>query len=343
MSEFRASKISQRKEFDCINEFDKNKSVLFYTINNRNRYKQVRYVGALSYLMSYEYIRKSLDWAEKEMLPEIVESKGVFMTDSGAFSLLANIDRSKSTDPKFWEPYIEEYIQFLYDNCHNIYCAANMDLDRIVGREAVDEWNERYFKPLEKYMQIVYVVHPNEKEDVMAFKRLKEYCNLHDYVGIASGINMNKSYPKIAQISRSFNTRLHGFGYTVYNELMNRPMFSIDSSTWTMGSRFGETHIDDGANYRPFNRNYHHYRKKFKHKAADMGLDYSKISGRRNKDWDVNVMNLHGWLRFNQKFTKISNRKLRNKPVMDYWKPRVSEHKPDFYVPIKERKKIKLE
>lgn len=312
------------------------------TINSKTRYEQARYVGFLSYLMSYEYVRKGMKYVQQEMLPEIQESQGLFMTDSGAFSFMAQVNPADSIKAEFWEPYIEEYVQFLYDNYQYIYCAANMDLDRIVGVDVVNEWNQRYFEPLEKYMQIVYVVHPNV-HDRMAYKRLKEYGAYYDYIGISSGLSLKTLYPKVAQLVRNYGIRCHGFGYTDYDHLMARPMFSVDSSTWTMGSRFGETHIDDGRHYRPFNRNYHHLRKGFKRTSGKMGLEYEAISGRRNKDWDVNVLNLHGWLRFAKNFAEVGKRKMHNDPAWDYWTPYNPEVVyPDFYVPEKKRKKVKL-
>jgi len=339
---FRATEIAQKKEFDTINDFEYNRSVLFMTINSKSRYEQACYVGFKSYLMSYEYIRKSLKWAQETMLNEIQERGALFMTDSGAFSFLSKLDGSTSRKREFWEPYIEEYVQFLYDNASKIYCAANMDLDNVVGQAVVDEWNEKYFKPLEKYLQIVYVVHPSGY-DQMAYMRLKDYASRHSYVGISSGLNMKTLYPKVAQIVKTYNVRCHGFGYTDYDHLMSRPMFSVDSSSWTMGSRYGETHIDDGKNFRPFNRNYHHLRKGMKSKIEKMGLDYEAVKGRRNKDWDVNVLNLHAWLRFALNFYKISNLKLRNGAVWDYWVRNESPVEyPDFYVPAKKRAKVTL-
>lgn len=312
------------------------------TINSRTRYEQARFVGFLSYLMSYEYMRKSMKWVENDMLPEIFENKGLLMTDSGAFSFLAKVDRKKSADRSFWEPYIEEYVQFLYDNAHHIYCAANMDLDNIVGKDVVDYWNQKYFKPLEQYLQIVYVVHPSFG-DQYAVGRLKEYAQQHQYVGISSSLNMKTTYPKIHQIVKSYGVRCHGFGYTDYDHLMARPMFSVDSSSWTMGSRFGETHIDDGQHFRPFNRNFHRIRKRMKSTAKDMGISYESIAGRRNKDWDVNVMNLHAWLRFAKNFAEVSQRKMHNADVLSYRvPPQPTIEYPSFYLPKEHRTKVEL-
>lgn len=345
-TEFRVSKQSQRKEFDIINRFDKNKCVLFFTINSRKRYEQVRFIGASSYLMSYEYLRKSLKYYQEEMLPEIQEWNGVFMTDSGAFSFLTSVPENDSHKPEFWKRYIEEYVQFLYDNHQYIYCAANMDLDRIVGREAVNKWNEEYFRPLEKYMQIVYVAHHDKEwyNDPFSYNRIKEYAMWGaEYIGIPSGLNIKTIYPKLYQLAKQLGIRYHGFGFTVYDYLLNKPFFSVDSTTWIMGSRFGETHIDTGRDYIAYNRNFHHLRKGLKTKVDRMGLDYETIDTRRAKDGDVNRMNLHAWLRFAKNFYRAGNLKLHNKPIKHYdvFYPGEPDY-PEFYLPLKDREKVIL-
>jgi hypothetical protein len=48
------------------------------------------------------------------------------MTDSGAFTFLNLLLRC--TPKEYWEPILKSTL-FLRDNAHQIYCAANMDID----------------------------------------------------------------------------------------------------------------------------------------------------------------------------------------------------------------------
>ena len=116
------------------------------------------------------------------------------------------------------------------------------------------------------------------------------------------------------------------------------------NTTWIMGSRFGETHIDNGRHFVALNRTHHHIRKRFKGKSEEMfGVEYSKISGRRNKDFDINVANLRAWMRFMHNYYKIADKKLTNKPVEDYRIRNFStKDLPDFYVPLKERERYEF-
>ena len=64
---------------------------------------------------------------------------------------------------EYWLQYLESYVQWLWDHKDYVFVAANLDIDTIVGREVVDKWNEKYFKPLEEVMNIVYVAHKDKE------------------------------------------------------------------------------------------------------------------------------------------------------------------------------------
>lgn len=341
---FIKSKLAAAPEFDCIRKHDFNRCTLFFTVNNRTRFEQVKHVGGTSILMSYEYLRKSLKFYENEMLPWITDNNGLFMTDSGVFSFISPRSmREEKNDPEYWIPYIEEYVQFLYDNREHIYCAANFDLDFIVGPDKVDEWNEKYFKPLLDHINIVPIVHQFYKHDHYGFNRLRQYASEgYDYIGIASSISMRQHIQKYAQEAKRLNVRLHGFGFTEYGPVVNNPLFSIDSSSWTMGSRYGESHFDSGRDFLRRNMDFHHFRKHYKKRIIDMGIDYENVSSRRANDYNVNVFNLHGWLRFYKSYLESGNIKLPNYPTTFYRKELKEVDLPDFYVPSKERTFVKM-
>ncbi len=279
--------------------------------------------GIFNVLISYHYIQKHKRQVEEEILPRLKENNGIFMTDSGAFTIRqANYSKQikdlyKPTD---YEGYIEEYVKWCFDFRNHIYCIANMDMDNYVGREVVVDWNDKYFRPLEKDVNVIYnALRDFEKRynDLSGFKRLEEYCSMYDYVGVNA--SMVKTADKVYQIAKRHKARLHGFAWTSFPTLMKYPMFSVDSSTWSAGQRFGATFVDDGKNF--YRKDYaKHIRKSKKFYCQDRGLDFDELM----KDTNEGIKNysIEAWKGFIREYQKISNLKLWNKPVRHYDKRR---------------------
>ena len=60
------------------------------------------------------------------------------MTDSGAFSFMGKFHEGtpefdKMSTEEFWIPYLEEYVAWLREHKDYIFCAANLDIDKLVG------------------------------------------------------------------------------------------------------------------------------------------------------------------------------------------------------------------
>lgn len=208
---------------------ESNKAVLFFSASSTGDTEQLLDFGIREILVSYYYMRKSLPYYEK-VLDELQKCGGLFMTDSGAFSFMGGVgaDISEMTSEKYWIPYLTEYVDWLRAHKDKIFCAANLDLDKLVGRDVVRRWNEEYFEPLEKEgLQIVYVAHEDEG-DPHAIKHFREYCKRYRYVGVNQ---THKDYAvKFYQAAKEHNVRVHGFAWTELNILKHYPFFSSDSS-----------------------------------------------------------------------------------------------------------------
>lgn len=297
----------------------KNKAVVFFSASSVGDTKQLWDFGIREILVSYFYIKKGVGYYE-DLLPKLVAEGGLFMTDSGGFSFLGDkeITEEKTTE-EYWMPYLEEYVAFLRKNKKYIYVAANLDLDRIVGREVVDKWNKKYFEPLEKEgLHIVYVAHKdfvNDYNDVSGFKRLEDYCKRYKYVGVNQG--WKKQAAKVYVMANKYKVRVHGFAWTQLPLLKKYPFFSVDSTSWLSGVRYGTVFDYDGKNFRTYETKQKatiHKRKKIKYIGA--GLNYSEILD--DKRIATNQKNLLGWLGFRKEYLKFANMKLTNKNVGHY-------------------------
>lgn len=307
----------ERRVLEEGNELRKRKATLFFSASSVGDYATLRDFGIKDTLVSYFYLRKSLKYYPEQLKRQHDEG-GIFMTDSGAFSFMGKTYDPKMSKEEYWLPYIEEYVAWLHDNKKYIFVAANLDLDMIVGRDIVDKWNDKYFAPLEKDTNVVYVVHQDPNGDKLGLHRLKEYCRAYSYVGCNQSMKDNAS--DIYRVAASYGTKIHGFAWTEFNLLQKYPFFSVDSVTWLGGTRFGTTYNYDGKNFSTIDYK-HKYRRKANYgKYEDSGIS---IQGIKNEDRiSINNMNLLGWLGFRREFLKIAQCKLSNRPVLFYDKTR---------------------
>lgn len=288
------------------------KAVMFFSASSVDDLQTLINFGIREVLVSYFYIRKDPK-RFKELIDKCVSEGGLFMTDSGAFSFNSAKKHLSDYPMSFWEEYLEEYTAFIRDNSDKIFVAANLDIESIVGTPKVDEWNDKYFKPLEKLTQIVYVAH-RDTFDYSGLKRFRYYCSKHEYVGLSFQAKERfRTYYSIAQM---FGVRIHGFGWTSIPMLKQCPFFSVDSTTWMGGVRYGETYKDDGKNFSAIDG-----KKKWRRKAMGPVIERFKINRSdlaREERYAIHTMNLAGWLGARREFLRSANCKLRNKPVKVY-------------------------
>lgn len=303
-------------------EYDKrrSKAVVFFSASSIEDARTLRRFGIKEILVSYHYLRKSLRSFE-ELLKEVYEQDGIFMTDSGAFSFMRQFheghpEYDKLTSEEFWLPYLEEYVAWLRKHKEYIFVAANLDLDKVVGEEIVRKWNKKYFEPLEaEGLQIVYVAHRTNGD--LKFTNLEYYCKRYKYVGVNQ---RDKAYAhKVATIANKYGTRIHGFAWTAFELCKRYPFFSVDSTTWLGGTRYGTTYDYDGKNFRTLDyKKKERIRKQRKVKLLSVGVDYEGVIGKKEDRYAVNNMNLTGWLGFRKEYIKMANLKLKTKYVSRY-------------------------
>lgn len=295
----------------------KNKAILYFSASSTGDFQQLYDFGIREILVSYFYIRKNLAYYEK-MLPKLKEEGGIFMTDSGAFSLMGMFSEDspeyeKMKTESFWEDYLNEYVSWVKAHEQYIFSAVNLDLDKIVGEDVVNKWNKEYFEPLEKEgIQMIYVAHETDKTSFI--ERLREYCKLYPYVG--ANQREKDNYIQIYQMVKAHRRRIHGFAWTQFNLLQECPFFSVDSVTWLGGVRFGTTYDYDGKNFSTIDYKHKFHRKVRKVKYIAAGIDYKGIENESRHE--INKMNLLGWMGFRVEFLKMANMKLLNKEVSFY-------------------------
>lgn len=159
-----------------------------------------------------------------------------FLLDSGAFTFLNS--QNKRVD---FVKYAELYANFICEN--NIDKFFELDLDSIIGINQTEKLRERIEKITNK--KSIPVWHKN--------RGLQYYCDMckdYDYVAIGGlalkEIPLNqfeKMFAWFIDVAHKNKTKIHGLGYTNSEKLHRYHFDSVDSSTWSMGSRFGELSV----------------------------------------------------------------------------------------------------
>lgn len=212
----------------------------------------VRQCGIRFVLMSYHYLQKKGKNFLAKRLEEFPDLK-VFI-DSGAHTFFANRDEYSQKSEEFWEDYLERYTNWVRDNKDYIFACANLDIEGLVGLDKVDEWNGKYFEPLEADtgVQVCYIWHAERGN-----QGWEEYCKKHSYTGFSgeNDINTTQKMMKMLGVAKKYNTRVHGMAMTKTDEMVKIPFFTCDSTTWLVGQQYGELNWFDGRGMKRLSKN----------------------------------------------------------------------------------------
>lgn len=170
------------------------------------------------------------DW-QKPLIPKFAS----FLLDSGAFTFMSNAKKHGNID---WLSYVDSYCDFIVDNGVRLF--FELDIDKIKGLKYVEMLRQRIEDKTHK--KPIPVWHPSRGKDYW-MDMIREY----PYVacgGIAakdiSLVKYEAIFPWMLAIARKNNCKVHGLGYTRVNNLSKFRFDSVDSTTWTVGGRFGE-------------------------------------------------------------------------------------------------------
>lgn len=184
-----------------------------------------------------DYILESFYYIQDWQLP-IIERCKMFLLDSGAFTFMNNFKGKIN-----WEEYIDKYANFI--NKNNIKHFFELDIDTLVGYKKVKE----YRKYLEDKTQKKCIPVWHKSRGLEEWKKLtKEY----DYVAIGGIVIKEikqadyKYFLPLLEIAKKNKCKVHGLGFTNLKSLDKYKFYSVDSTSWKSGGRFGQLYIFNG-------------------------------------------------------------------------------------------------
>lgn len=221
------------------------------------------------YLESYYYLKKPI---QLQLMKEV----DMFLLDSGAFTFMnAKKDKAFNVDE-----YLNNYIDFI--NKYDIQYFFELDTDSVHGIDKVLEMRKKLETGTEK--RCIPVWHKSRGID--CYKKL---CKEYDYIAIGGFVTKEIKEPEFSKVkqlldyARYHNVKVHGLGFTSMKYIDKLPFFSVDSTSFKSGRRFGQVHYFDGKKI----------------------ISKKRPDGKRVKDYmAVDKINLQAWIQF-QKYADI--------------------------------------
>jgi hypothetical protein len=178
---------------------------------------------------------------------EIINKFNNFILDSGAYTFMTSM-KNKNVN---WDNYVISYAKFIKE--YNVKNYFELDIDSIVGIKEV----ERLRKLLEDTSGIkcIPVWHKSRGLDYW-----KKMCKEYDYVAIGGLVTQEIKrteydvfYP-LLKIAKENNTKVHGLGFTNLKGLEKYKFYSVDSTSWLSGNRFGAVYWFNGITMQKKNK-----------------------------------------------------------------------------------------
>lgn len=216
---------------------------IFYSGVEYESYLDILYgLGIRNFLMSYEYL-KGKGHSQLKRYPDMH-----LFIDSGAYTY--------QNDPKYedytieqWEDQIKTYLDWVRKHKDSIFAIADLDLQYLpnVGYEVVYEWRKKYFEPfmLETGIPVCFIYH----EDGM--DQWEYMCKRYPYVGLSLALdkaeNGEEQLKEMFRIAEKHNTLCQGMASTNTQLLVKYPFYTVDSTTWNVGLKYGEISVWNGT------------------------------------------------------------------------------------------------
>lgn len=162
------------------------------------------------------------------------------MADSGAHSFFSSegigvVNHGEQGHDKDPVEYTHKYCRWLKKHEDDLDFYVELDIDKIIGWEKQLELRSIF----DDYgLDPLLVWHPTNKQS------FRDFCKEHDHVGIGSSDQGFEFVSDKLRIAEEEGTKCHLFAFTSHQKLEALTgydsLFSVDSSTWTYGARFGQ-------------------------------------------------------------------------------------------------------
>lgn len=201
--------------------------------------------------------------------------------------------------------YKEEYFSFLKKAAPYANAFAELDCEWIIEEE-IWEWREEQAEILKKYGNGAEVIMtPHLYLDEKSIRRIAEYTS---YIGTDTAEDSHPYWTSLKPVLEELKIRVHGWAMTNNEAIKRIPFFSVDSSTWLGGARYGTTYWYKGG-YEMATLPYTDkelYRSRMTAFCKDHGIDWELLM--KDDLTQINRFNAKQWAVYSEELLKDNSR-----------------------------------
>jgi len=246
-------------------------------------------IGVRHILLSFYYFKKFM---RKRSPAEIADDIGRFdyvVLDSGGFTFMQALKEGRETHMGIRE-YADLYHSELARTGHIFTACAELDVHDEFSQYEMEEVKDKLVGQGVPMLPVIQGQSVDELNELGWFDK-------YGYMAVGSALLWGK---KVAPVLRDYikkgkelGTLYHGFGVTTVDAIRSMPFYSVDSTTWMGGTRYGNTMIFQNGRLRYYDFHKKSVRKRYRKRFEQNGLIWDDIE--REKPLEVDLMNALGW------------------------------------------------
>jgi len=223
-------------EFRCYPKIY-NTCLLFAGAETNEFRSILRMIGIRNVLLSFYYLRKLIRKKSIEQLKEeFLRDFDFVFIDSGGYTLNIDLEKSGGAKGKSLdiEQYYNEYLDFAFKMRESVQAFAELDFtSEDFGKAERVKWLN---KAKDMGIHLIPVLQGESNKEIEDLG----WFDAYDYIGTGSGwVRSDLTLHRYFRFARKKKILLHGFGLSSEKDIVRRPFFTVDSTSWISGGRFG--------------------------------------------------------------------------------------------------------
>ena len=203
----------------------------------------------MNLLTTFYYLKHKSDSKIKEFLEKMKKISPSLFLDSGAYTFLNEYKtkmgigkmnpQAKVTATKLTpQQYFDKYVAFVKKYQQYFEYIVEFDIDALVGYEQVLKWRKELLAeiPAEKLIVVFHTTIPN------CYAEWEKWCTSKEPWVLGIGGAAEGNIHRLGYMFKEalkYKKKVHGFAMTKNRYVIKYPWFSVDSSSWNIGQRFG--------------------------------------------------------------------------------------------------------
>ena len=246
-------------------------------------------IGVRHILLSFFYFKKFLRKRSPEEISNDIGRFDFVILDSGGFTFMQKIAKGEVMDMDIRQ-YADTYHSEL-ERIGNLFTVcAELDVHDVFNQKEMEATRDRLTA---KGVPMLPVLQGQPIEEIKELGWFDKYPYLAVGSALLNGTKQDPALKDYLKYGKKKGTLFHGFGITTVDGIRKIPFYSVDSTTWMSGTRYGNTMIFQNGRLRYYDYHKKDVRKRYRKRFEENGLIWSDIE--RERPLEVDMMNALGW------------------------------------------------